>query len=195
MTLGNRLDPMDEDEDDEFETGYILATIRHRETFIQSKDWQIVRVLVDNCADEHVCSPRDFEWIAIEPSRDPHLVSASGHKLKHYGEQAVPMKLRDGRKIWITFQVCEVNGPIMSVASFVPRGTIDALHSRHVVVPCGTKRPERLQLTKFETTTRWNVGSNLETCWLLCNSVAPVEAPENLQNTMLQFHDEQMQRS
>ena len=118
----NRLVPMDEDEDDEFETGYILATIRHRETFIQSKDWQIVRVLVDNCADEHVCSPRDFEWIAIEPSRDPHLVSASGHKLKHYGEQAVPMKLRDGRKIWITFQVCEVNGPIMSVGKFCAKG-------------------------------------------------------------------------
>ena len=112
----------DTDEDDEFETGYILATIRHRETFIQSKDWQIVRVLVDNCADEHVCSPRDFEWIAIEPSRDPHLVSASGHKLKHYGEQAVPMKLRDGRKIWITFQVCEVNGPIMSVGKFCAKG-------------------------------------------------------------------------
>ena len=113
---------MDEDEDDEFETGYILAAIRHRETFIQSKDWQIVRVLVDNCADEHVCSPRDFEWITIEPSRDPHLVSASGHKLKHYGEQAVPMKLRDGRKIWITFQVCEVNGPIMSVGKFCAKG-------------------------------------------------------------------------
>ena len=61
----NRLVPMDEDEDDEFETGYILATIRHRETFIHSKDWQIVRVLVDNCADEHVCSSRDFEWIAL----------------------------------------------------------------------------------------------------------------------------------
>ena len=118
----NRLAPMDEDEDDEFETGYILATIRHRETSIQCKDWQIVRVLVDNCADEHVCSPRDFEWIAIEPSRDPHLVSASGHKLKHYGEQAVPMKLRDGRKIWITFQVCEVNGPIMSVGKFCATG-------------------------------------------------------------------------
>ena len=67
-------------------------------------------------------SPRDFEWIAIEPSRDPHLVSASGHKLKHYGEQAVPMKLRDGRKIWITFQVCEVNGPIMSVGKFCAKG-------------------------------------------------------------------------
>ena len=28
------------------------------------------------------------------------------------------MKFRDGRKIWITFQVCDVNGPIMSVGKF-----------------------------------------------------------------------------
>ena len=46
-----------------------------------------MHVLVDNSADEHVCSQRDFEWIAIEPSRNPHLVSATGQKLKHYGEQ------------------------------------------------------------------------------------------------------------
>ena len=118
----DRLVTMDEDEDGEYETGYILAAIRHRETFKQYKDWKVVRVLVDNCADEHVCSPRDFEWIAIEPSRNPHLVSASGHKLKHYGEQAVPMKFRDGRKIWITFQVCEVDGPIMSVGKFCAKG-------------------------------------------------------------------------
>ena len=99
----DRLVTMDEDEDEGYETGYILAAIRHGETFTQSKDWHVVHVLVDNCADEHVCSPRDFEWIAIELSRNPHLVSASGHKLKHHGERAVPMKLRDGRKVWITF--------------------------------------------------------------------------------------------
>ena len=69
-----------------------------------------------------MCSARDFEWIAIEPSRNPNLVSASGHKLKHHGEQTVPMKLRDGRKIWITFQVCDVNGPIMSVGKFCTKG-------------------------------------------------------------------------
>ena len=69
-----------------------------------------------------MCAPRDFEWIAIEPSMNPHLVSASGHKLKHHGEQAVPMKLRDGRKIWITFLVCEVNGSIMSVGKFCTKG-------------------------------------------------------------------------
>ena len=32
------------------------------------------------------------------PAENPNLTSASGHKLKHYGEQAVPMKLRDRRK-------------------------------------------------------------------------------------------------
>ena len=70
-----------------------------------SSEWYVVHVWVDHCAHEHVCSPQDFEWIASEPSRNPHLISASGHKLKHYGEQAVPMRLRDGRKIWITFRV------------------------------------------------------------------------------------------
>ena len=61
--------------------------------------------------DEDEDHERDFAWIAIEPSRNPHLVSASGHKLKHHGEQWVPVKRQDGRKIWITFSVCEVDGP------------------------------------------------------------------------------------
>ena len=32
------------------------------------------------------------------------------------------MTHRDGRKIWITFQVCDVNGPIMSVGEFCTKG-------------------------------------------------------------------------
>ena len=112
---------MDENNNEEYETGYIMATIRHQ-PFHQSKNWYPVRVLVDNCADEHVCSPRDSAWIEIEPNRNPNLVSANGHKLKHFGQQAVPMKLRDGRKVWITFQVCDVNGPIMSVGKFCDKG-------------------------------------------------------------------------
>ena len=107
--------PVDEDEDESYETGYILTAVQHREPFRQSKEWYGVCVLVANCADDHVCFPRDVQCIAIEPSRNLHLVSASGHELKHYGEQSVRMKLRDGRKIWITFQACQVNGPIMGV--------------------------------------------------------------------------------
>ena len=118
----DRIVPVDEDDDEEYEAGYVLAAVRHREPFHQSKDWYVVHVLVDNCADEHVCSPRDFEWIAIEPSRNPNLVSASGHNLKHYGQQAVPRRPRDGRKVSITFQVCNVNGPIMSEGKFCTKG-------------------------------------------------------------------------
>ena len=32
------------------------------------------------------------------------------------------MRLRDGRKVWITFQVCDVSGPIMSVGKFCTKG-------------------------------------------------------------------------
>ena len=88
---------MDEDEEEDYETGYILAAIRHREPFRQSKDWYVVHVLVGNCADEHVCSPRGFEWIAIEPRRNP----PSG--IGEWTQSDTAMKLRDGRKIRITF--------------------------------------------------------------------------------------------
>ena len=143
-----------------------------------------------------MCALREtFERIAIEPSWN-HVVSSSGHKLKHYGEQAVPMKLRDGRKIWITFQVCEVNGPIMSVGkSFVPRETIDAPRLRHLVVSCGTKKLERLWWTEFETTMSWNAGSNQETCWLRCELAAPMEVQVDLRKIVRQSHNEQMPRS
>ena len=91
--------PTDEDEDGDDETGYILAAIRHRELFRQSEEWYVGHALV-----EHVCSPRDFEWIAIESSKN-HQVET----------ETLPMELRDGRKIWSTFYVCDVNGPFMSV--------------------------------------------------------------------------------
>ena len=117
-----RIVPMEENNNEEYETGCILAAVRYREPFHQFKDWYTVRILVDNCADEHVCSPRDFEWIEIETSRNPNLAPASGHKLKHYGQQTVPMKFRDGRKVWLTFQVCDVSGPIMSVGKFCAKG-------------------------------------------------------------------------
>ena len=59
-----------------------------------------------------------FEWIATEPSKNPIWYRRVGTELKHHGEQSVPVKLREGRTIWITFQVREVNGPNMSVGKF-----------------------------------------------------------------------------
>ena len=53
--------PHPQNADEEYGTGYVSATIRYREPLHQYKDWYVVRVLVDNCADDDVCSPRDFE--------------------------------------------------------------------------------------------------------------------------------------
>ncbi len=80
-----------------------------------------MEVLVDNCADEHVCNPHDFEWVKLEHSRDPCLEAANGHRIKHYGQRMVKMRLEDGRNITITFQVCDVKGPILSVGKFCGR--------------------------------------------------------------------------
>ena len=139
---------MDEDEDEnkEYETGNILAAIRHREPFRHSKDWYVADVSVDNCADEHACSPRDIEWIAMEPSKNRHLVSAIGHKLKHYGEQSVPMKLRSRYKCaW-------------SVS--IPKGTTTFTTQS---VSSGTEKVEKWKWTESETTTKWNAGSHQQT--------------------------------
>ena len=113
---------MDEDEDEDYETGYILGNDLAQRT-IPPLQGSVC------CArfggQLRGCSCMFSTRLRMDRHRtkqEPNLVSASGHELKHYGEQAVPMKLRDGRKIWITFQVCNVNGPIMSVGKFCAKG-------------------------------------------------------------------------
>ena len=49
----------------------------------------------------------------VRQSTDPHPETASGHKVKHHCGRMAPMHLRDGRNIWITFEVCEVKAPLM----------------------------------------------------------------------------------
>ena len=137
-----------------------------------------------------------FEWIAIEPSRYPHLVSASGHKLKHHFEQSAPMKLRDGRKIWSTFQVREINGPIMSVGKFCTKGNHRCATFTDARWCLVARRSWRSYWwAEKETTTNWNVGSHQETCWRLCSWAAPVEARVHLRDFWRQHHNEQTLKS
>ena len=103
-------------------------------------------------------------------------------KMEHYGAHSVPMKLRNGRQIWIMFQVCDADGPIMSVGKFVRRRTTDAPRSRHEVVSCGTKKLVKCWWTEFETITTCNAGSNEETCWHQLKLVTQVEARVNLRD-------------
>ena len=188
-----RIVPMEENDNEEYETGYVLAATRHQ-PFHQFKDWYAVRLLVDNCADEHVCSPLDFEWIAIEPSRNPNLVSASGHKLKHYGQQAAPMKLRDGRKVWIIFQVFDVNGPIMSVGKFCTKG--DDRCATFITNGGILWHEEAGEIAVDRVRNHYELES-----WIRPRSVvAPVQiggssgSTREPQDIVLQFRSEQMQR-
>ena len=48
--------PHTQNSDEEYKTGYISATIQYRKPPHQSEDWHAIRILVDNCADEQVCS-------------------------------------------------------------------------------------------------------------------------------------------
>ena len=60
---------------------------------------------MDNCADEHVCSPADFGWVRTQASKDPNLEAANCHRSRNYGEGVVKMKLKDGRNIIVAFHV------------------------------------------------------------------------------------------
>ena len=113
---------------------YVARTTEQRETA-----WSPIEVLVDNCADEHVCNFNDFRWNALRESRDPNLETANGHRIKHYGEREVKMRLKDGRSIVTTFQVCDVKGPILSVGKFCAR---DATRAAHFDERGGTLRHE-----------------------------------------------------
>ena len=117
-------------QEDGYETNYILAVTtrtdpeknesnaRGRGRNHWSGHWVPLEVMVDNCADEHVCGPNDFYWIEVETSPNPNLEAANGQKITHYGQRAVKMKIEDGKNIIITFQVCDVKGPILSVGKF-----------------------------------------------------------------------------
>ncbi|CAK0870998.1 unnamed protein product [Prorocentrum cordatum] len=108
--------------EDVYETSYIFAiTARSNQVNYVGYNvgpWLPMSTLVDNCADEHACSPEDFYWGGIQRSADPNLEAANGHKIRHFGERSVKLKLNAGKNLIITFQVCDVKGPILSVGKF-----------------------------------------------------------------------------
>ena len=152
---------INEDIDEVFvETGYILAAIRHREPFRQSKEWYSVHVLVDSCAEVHVRSPRGFEEIAIEPSRNPHLVSASGQT------ETQRWKISADETARLTHDYDHVpgvrsQGTHHECGQVLYEGERPMCHvSRHEVVSCGPKKLEKCWWTEFEPTANRNAGSN-----------------------------------
>ena len=94
-------------------------------TNVDSRQFVIV-LLVDSGAFDHVC-PRDFfPEVPMVPSPlvlDCHGPAPMGAILVgHYGEKRVLLRLVNGRKVTITFQVLGVSRPILSAMKLRNRG-------------------------------------------------------------------------
>ena len=60
-------------------------------------------ILADNCADEHVCPVSFANHIPIQPSPDPELYAAGGHKIEHYGQRNVSGTITQWSDLWNHF--------------------------------------------------------------------------------------------
>ncbi|CAK0853161.1 unnamed protein product [Prorocentrum cordatum] len=67
-------------------------------------------------------------YVAKITEQDPNLEAANGHHIKHYGDRTVKMKLKDGRSVVITVQVCDVKGPILSAGKFCATNVARGAH-------------------------------------------------------------------
>ena len=75
-------------------------------------------MLADNCADEHVCGKKDFDWLPLTAGKDPKLQVADGRPLRYYGDRAVPLWVDNEREVTVIFKVVDVTQPILSVGKF-----------------------------------------------------------------------------
>ena len=101
--------------DNELEGSYIFALTDVRTGAGAENDDRIM-MLTDTCTDEHVCGPKNFNWVPLAKSRNPGTLLADGSPLTHYGERRVPPRIAS-----VDFQVTDVRKPILSVGRFCSR--------------------------------------------------------------------------
>jgi hypothetical protein len=99
----------------------LLATIREKQVG-RTKN---ILIIVDSGACDHVMPRRMFERIpatkGIAAENEIMYVTADGGRIPSLGEQKLSMRV-EGRKIVTTFQVADVNKPILSVTKFTEDG-------------------------------------------------------------------------
>ena len=83
-------------------------------------------ITIDSGAAEHVIPNKWVNCIPVRPSpgsaRGVHYVAANGARIPNLGEQKLGFWTADGIGTSWTFQVCQVNKPLASVAKLVDDG-------------------------------------------------------------------------
>ena len=91
-----------------------------------------IKVLVDSGAAENVIPPGllpDFEIKEGEAKRNNvRHTTVDGNELPNLGEICLPFRTKEGHKCGVTFQVCDVSRPLLSVTAFTAKGNVVAFH-------------------------------------------------------------------
>ena len=89
-----------------------------------------IKVLVDSGAAENVIPPGllpDFDIKEGEARRNNvRYTTADGNELPNLGEIQLPFRTKEGHQCGVTFQVCDVSRPLLSVTALTAKGnTVD----------------------------------------------------------------------
>jgi hypothetical protein len=84
---------------------------------------EIVLLLIDSGAFEHVC-PRNFaDWFPlVELKNHPSVIAANGQQLEVFGERTIKATMLDNGHAKIKFKVMSVTRPILSVSRLASQG-------------------------------------------------------------------------
>ena len=89
-------------------------------------------MLVDSGAAENVIPPGllpDFEIKEGEAKRKGvRYTTADGNELPNLGELALPFRTKEGHQCGVTFQVCDVSRPLLSVTAMTSKGNHVVFH-------------------------------------------------------------------
>ena len=89
-------------------------------------NYKKIQVLIDSGAAESVIPPwllPDYAVKEGEATRQKvKYTTADGNIISNLGEIAVPFRTREGHKCGVTFQVCDVARPLLSVTALTEKG-------------------------------------------------------------------------
>ena len=81
-----------------------------------------VWLLVDSGAGIHACPPSHAPWAPTVKSKPVTARTASGEKVRHYGQKTVAYRFHDGTVGEITYEVMDVNKLVLSVSGLTDQG-------------------------------------------------------------------------
>ena len=98
-----------------------------------------VWLLVDSGAGIHACPRSHAPWVPTSASGSVAARTASGAAVKHLGQKTVAYRFEDGSVGRITYEVMEVEKPVLSVGVLNASGHVVSLESGRAEIRKGAR--------------------------------------------------------